>query len=366
MTLNKQDLMQLAVDTSCDETSAAVMINNKVISNILLSQEEIHRKWGGVVPILAKRHHAAHIDSVIAEAIKRASSYLGKKFQFEDFDFFSVTYGPGLAIALEVGVQKSKEIALKYKKPLVAVNHMEGHLLSSLAANRSGKASLDYKVAEYPMMGVITSGKHTDIIIVNEIGNYEIIAQTLDDAIGEAYDKVARMLGISYPGGPILTEFAKKGNSERFDLPIPLEKDARIAFSYSGLKTAVLYTLKELNQQKTDLSSKDIYDMAASFEKSALKHLQQKVKKAVKKYQPKAILLGGGVVASAKLRSSMRKIAKKHQIPLYFPYSDKLFMDNAAMIGVAGYFKYKRGEVVHNIEKLDRNPRAKITDKLDV
>jgi len=341
----------LAIDTSCDDTSVAVTQNFCVLSNVVSSQDDLHKQWGGVVPDLARRAHAERIAKVMNEALKRAHKTM------PDIDAVAVTYGPGLAIALEIGIKKAKELCTEFNKPLIAVNHREGHLLSALAANSKGKAALSPDEIKYPVLGLIISGNTTELVLIKESGVYEFIGETLDDAVGEAYDKTARMLGLGYPGGRVLSEFAKKGDPDAYKFPVPMAKDERIAFSYSGLKTSVYYFTKKLIVSK-ELTRKQIFDIAASFEKAAISHLQQKLELAIKQYKPGMVFCGGGVVSSAKVRAGLRESCRKYGINLFFPLPRKMFVDNAAMIGVAGYFKYRRGEFAG--PDLDREPRAEL------
>lgn len=348
----------LGIDTSCDETSVAIVEKTRILANVISSQVELHRKYGGVVPMIAKREHEANLPLVIAEAFARASKNEGKKISWQDIDAIAVTYGPGLAIALEVGIKQTKELAEKYNKPVIAVNHMEGHLLSSLGLNSKGNGNINYQELKFPVMGLLVSGGHTEMILMNDFGDYEILGRTVDDAIGEAYDKVARMLGLGYPGGKVLTEFAKQGNSEKFILPIPMSKDPSLNFSYSGLKTALFYLLREREKQEDKLSKQDIYDYAASFEKSACAAIEVKLKRALKQYQPNALLVGGGVASSAKLRGVIRNTAKTFNIKTYFPISASLYTDNGAMIAIAGYFQAQRQDFAN--AELDRNPNLEL------
>lgn len=349
----------LAIDTSCDDTSVAVTEGLRVLANIVSSQDELHKKWGGVVPDIARHAHADRIDSVIAEAFARAGRYK-HGISWDDVDAIAVTYGPGLAIALEVGIKTAQKLAEEHKKPLIAVNHMEGHLLSALAANAAGKAPVSISEGDFPVMGLLISGGHTDLVLVHSFGRYELIGEKLDDAVGEAYDKIARMLGFGYPGGRVLTEMAKQGDPTAFDLPRPLYKDERLAFSFSGLKTSVFYTLKELQKEQGELTKKQIVDMAASFEFAAIRHLQDKLAQALELHPVKTILLGGGVAASPKVRAGLRKTAREYGAEVFFPFGKKLYVDNAAMIGVAASFKYQRGETVKEIP--DRVPRLTVAE----
>lgn len=354
--LNSQPLI-LGIDTSCDETSASIVKGLRVLSNVISSQVELHRKYGGVVPSIAKREHEERLEPVILEALSNASRVLKNKISLKDIDAVAVTYGPGLAIALETGIRKAKEISKEYDKPLIAVNHMEGHLLSSLAENSKGKGNISLSKIKFPCLGFLLSGGHTELILINDIGSYKVIGQTVDDAVGEAYDKVARMLGLGYPGGKVLSEFAKKGDSEIFTLPVPMSKDPSLNLSFSGLKTAVYYMVKRI-EEKRPLKKKEILDLSAGFERSAITSLKIKLNKAIKEYSPKMIFVGGGVSSSARVRNGLRSIAKKHDIPIYFPFLKNLYTDNGAMIAVAGYFKYI--DKTYSDDSLDRSPNLSL------
>ncbi|KXK26944.1 MAG: tRNA N6-adenosine threonylcarbamoyltransferase [candidate division WS6 bacterium OLB20] len=349
----------LGIDTSCDDTSVAITRGVRVLANVISSQDELHGKWGGVVPDIARQAHRERIDGVINEAFLRAGRF-APGIGWDDIDAIAVTYGPGLAISLEVGIQKAEELAKRHSKPLLAVNHMEGHLLSALAANSSGRAPVAIQKHDFPVMGLLISGGHSDIVLMDGFGKYRLIAEKMDDAVGEAYDKVARMLGFGYPGGRVLTEMAKEGNPDGFDLPRPLYRDERLAFSFSGLKTAVFYTLKTLTEEQGELTRKQIVDMAASFEHAAIRHLQDKLDQALDRHPVTKILLGGGVAASPRVRAGLRRTAAEHGAQIFYPDSKKLYMDNAAMICVAGYYKLLRGETVKTLP--DRAPRLALGD----
>lgn len=351
----------MGIDTSCDETSVGIVCGTKILSNIVSSQVELHRKWGGVVPGIARRAHKDMIDNVVKEALKRASINYKQDITYGSLDAIAVTQGPGLAIALEVGITKAKEISLENNIPLIAVNHMEGHLLSSLAANLNDEAPLVLTEKDFPVIGFLISGKHTQILEMNNFGEYQIIGDTLDDAVGEAYDKVARMIGLGYPGGRVLTEFAKKGNPDAFDFPIPLKGDPRLSFSFSGLKTAVFYTVKKIEEEHSSLTQTQVYDIAASFEKSAVLHLQDKLRKALESKSYSKLLVGGGVGASPKVRAGLREVAKEYDLEIFFPFDKRLYGDNGAMIAIAGYYKALRGEFWQDsFDALDRVPRLSL------
>jgi len=337
----------LSIDTSCDETSVSVTNGLNVLSNTIWSQASLHAKWGGVFPSLAKRSHEEHIDWTVNEALKKAG------LTMKEIDVIAVTKGPGLAIALEVGIIKARKLVLKHKIPLVAVNHIEGHLLSSLA-NRN----LNIK---FPALGIVISGKHTDIILVEKIGKYKILASTMDDALGEALDKAARMLGLGYPGGAILEKMAQKGDPQKYSLPTPLEGQAkRLEFSYSGIKTAMY----RLTESEKPLTKTKIEDLSAVFQDKAFKHIENVLKHILLTHHISDILLGGGVSSNLELRKRLRRICKQTHAKLHIPYSKRLCTDNAAMIGIVAYYKFKEGKVLNKKEvtALERQPRLLLED----
>ncbi len=350
----------LSIETSCDETSAAVTKGRKVVSNIIWSQIKVHQPWGGVVPNLARREHKKHLPKVIKKTIKQANINrkrfnLGKeKISFENIDALAVVHGPGLAIALEVGIKQAKELAKSHHKPLLAINHMKGHLLSSFALNLNGKGPLNKKSHQFPILGLLISGGHTQLVKMPNFVDYQLLGETLDDAAGEAFDKVAKMLNLGYPGGPIIEKLARDGNPHRFALPVPMAKHKSLNFSFSGLKTACLYKLRGIPEHKKD---KQFYqDFAASFQHALIKSITIKLKQAIKSSQPKQIVLGGGVINNLALRQKIRSVANVFNLPVTIPYTDKLLSDNAGMIGVAGYYQAKNGEFVQDLDKLDRKP----------
>ena len=381
----------LAIDTSCDETSAAVTKETKVLSNIIWSQAYLHAKWGGVVPSLAKREHEERIDWVIERALKtafpkRKTSYQSlsepktlksRRLVTNYITAVAVTVGPGLAIALEVGINKAKEISRKHKLPFIAVNHIEGHLLSPLARPKNFQfpisnfqsKSKNYKLQitnnYFPALGIIASGGHTEFVFIKKIGQYRIIAQTDDDALGESLDKAARLLGFGYPGGEILEKIAKEGNPKTYNLPIPmLGREKEMRFSYSGLKTALVRQVNDLSCKKKDLSKKVVANLAASYQLTAFTHLIRVLDYILKsnQYPVKNILAGGGVMANVTLRKMVRKTAFCYGVKVLFPYSKKLYGDNAAMIGVAANYKFERNEFVKpkDLDNVNRVPRAKV------
>ena len=340
----------LSIDTSCDETSVAITKGTKVISNIIWSQASQHASFGGVVPSLAQRLHKERIDWVINKA-------LGQKYKnLKGIDVIAVTQGPGLAIALEVGISKAKELAVKYNKPLIPVNHIEGHLLSSLATRSTNNKSNII----FPAFGLVVSGGNTQLVLIEKIGKYKVLAQTVDDALGEALDKGARLLGLGYPGGAILESFARVGNPKAYSLPVPLLDDKiRNRFSYSGLKTAMF----RLIEKEKPLTKEKIHNLAASFQSVAFKHVENVLPYHIN-HLPLTInhlLLGGGVANNNQLRKSLRKLLKSYGIILRVPYSKKLCGDNAAMIGIVAYLKNKNTKNLNaKLEDIDRVPNAKV------
>jgi N6-L-threonylcarbamoyladenine synthase len=331
----------LAIETSLDDTCAAVTRGLRVLSNVVSSQTSYHADWGGTVPDIARRLHQEWLPKVVDLALRKAGS--------PKLDALAVTIGPGLAPSLEQGIAYTKELATKYKLPIIAVNHMEGHLLSSFAQTKTGSRGLTTPL--YPALGFLISGGHTELVLMKAIGDYELLGETLDDAAGEAYDKVARMLMLGYPGGPILAEMAKAG-TPTVHLPEPMTARKDLNFSFSGLKTAAR---QYLEQEKPELTKIFIQDFAASFQVAVFKHLMTRFRRAIDIYSPQMILLGGGVISNIALRDLARKTAKICGIPTYIPYSKKLITDNAAMIGIAAYYEYLRYNFT-NPEKLDRLP----------
>ena len=335
----------LAIETSCDDTCVAVLNNDYLISNVISSQTDLHAKWGGVVPDIAKRAHTERIDPVIMMALKRAS------LTIEDIDVIAVTVGPGLAIALGVGVNKAKELAIKFNKELIGVNHVEGHVLSNLIKNKKGKP--DRKI-DFPALALTVSGGHTKIILMKSIGKYEVVGETLDDAAGEALDKAAKMLGLGYPGGPILERLAKTGDKDYLELPRPLSKQKNLNYSFSGLKTSFYYQVKDWPKNKI---GKNLNNLAASFQDAVFDSLLIKYKKAIEFYKPKTLLASGGVMSNLELKKRIRRLAKESSIPLFLPVKKEFNTDNAAMIGIVGFYKAQKKEFVKNKEDLDRDPR---------
>ncbi len=332
----------LAIETSCDETCAAITEGLTILSNVFWSQVDLHKEFGGVVPSIAKRAHQDKIDWVVNKALQEA------KTKPTDLGAVAVTMGPGLAIALEVGIKTAKDLATTLKLPLIAVNHIEGHVLSPLVAGVD---------IAFPAMALVVSGKHTELILVKAIGDYQIVASTVDDALGEALDKAARMLGLGYPGGAELEKLAREGNPQAYKLPIPmLGKENQKHFSYSGLKTA-FYRLVNSAGEKSKA------DLAAVFQDRAFTHLTRITEKVLPQYQVNDLLVGGGVAANQELRTRLKALGGKANLNVY-PPAKGLYGDNAAMIGIAARFKADRNDFVKDMNTVDRLPRWRIDQPL--
>lgn len=316
----------LGIETSCDETSAAVVVDGAVIkSNIISSQIQIHQKFGGVVPEVASRKHLENINHVIIEALNQA------ELTYQDIDGVAVTYGPGLVGALLVGVAAAKALAYGLDKPLIAVNHLEGHIYANFLANPG---------LEFPLLCLVASGGHSDLILMEDHGKYQLLGHTRDDAAGEAFDKVARALGLGYPGGPLIDQLARQGNPQGVDMPRAYLEAGSFDFSFSGLKSAVLNYLNRAQQKGLAVNKADL---AASFQQAVVDVLVDKTLDAAAKYQVSTVMLAGGVAANSCLRQQMQQRAAADSIKVTYPPLI-LCTDNAAMIAGAAYHKYLRGD----------------------
>jgi N6-L-threonylcarbamoyladenine synthase len=347
----------LAIDTSCDETSVAITSGRKVLSNVIYSQVLLHKKWGGVVPSIAKRAHEERIDFVIEETFRK----VGNKnlCSLQNIDAIAVTQGPGLAMALEVGIKKAKEIAQKYHKKLIAVNHLEGHIYSAFVENSKGNPKRDFK---FPYLALIISGGHTEFVIFKNHLEYEMIGTTLDDAAGEALDKAAKLLGLGYPGGPVIERLAHQVNNiDEYDFPRPMLKSGDLNFSFSGLKTSFYYFLKGQDGKKTsrqiDSVNNNLAKLASSFQEAVFDTLIKKTEKAMKLTTINQLIVVGGVTANLRLRKLIRNLAKKYRGNVLFPPYKYLTGDNAVMIGVVAGYKADKGLFVKNIDEIERIPR---------
>lgn len=312
----------LSIESSCDETSAAVIENGRIVlSNIIATQIDTHKKFGGVVPEVASRMHIEVIDKVVKEALDEANVTL------EDIDAIGVTYGPGLVGALLVGLQYAKGLAYAANKPLIGVNHIEGHISANF---------IQHKDLKPPFVSLVVSGGHTFIVYVKDYGKYEVLGQTRDDAAGEAYDKVARALGLGYPGGPKIDKLAKEGNPNAIEFPRARFHEETLDFSFSGLKSAVLNYLNKCSMQNIEVNKADV---AASFQKAVVEVLRDNVFLTIKNKGLDKIAIAGGVAANSALRDALISEGKKFGVQILFPEL-KLCTDNAAMIGSAAYFRF--------------------------
>lgn len=321
-----RDEIILAIESSCDETAAAIVKNGReVLSNVVSTQIAIHQKFGGVVPEVASRKHMEYINVVIAEALEQANLTL------DEVTAVAVTYGPGLVGALLVGVAAAKALAFGAGKPLIGVHHIEGHIYGNFLANPE---------LEMPLLCLVVSGGHTNIVLIKGHGEYVSLGQTRDDAVGEAFDKVARAMGLSYPGGPLIDKLAKEGEAKNLSLPRAWLEEGSYDFSFSGLKSAVL---NYLNRQKLMNQEIVVADVAAAFQEAVIDVLVTKVMKAAEEYKIDRILLAGGVAANSGLRQALSEACAKAGKEVHFPPL-KYCTDNAAMIGAAAYYKAIRGE----------------------
>lgn len=321
----QKSILILAIESSCDETAAAVVKNGReVLSNVISSQIALHTLYGGVVPEIASRKHIEKINQVIETALSEAGAELA------DIDAIGVTYGPGLVGALLVGVAEAKAIAYAAKKPLIGVHHIEGHI----AANY-----IEHPELEPPFLSLVVSGGHTHLVRVEDYGKFDIIGRTRDDAAGEAFDKVARAIGLGYPGGPKIDQVSKEGNPEAIVFPRAHVEDAPYDFSFSGVKSAVL---NYINGSRMKGESYSQADVAASFQKAVTDVLVANAMRAVEEYKVDKIAIAGGVASNSALREAMKSACEERGVKLYYP-SPVYCTDNAAMIGVAAYYEYLAG-----------------------
>lgn len=341
--MSEKDTLILAIESSCDETAASVVKNGRcVLSNIISSQIAIHTLYGGVVPEIASRKHIEKINQVVEAALKEADVTL------DDIDAIGVTYGPGLVGALLVGVAEAKAIAYAKKKPLVGVHHIEGHVSANY---------IEHPDLEPPFLCEIISGGHTHLVIVKDYGSFEILGRTRDDAAGEAFDKVARAIGLGYPGGPKIDKLAKEGNPHAIDFPRAHMEDAPYDFSFSGVKSAVLNHLNKCRMTGEPIVEADI---AASFQQAVVDVLVDNAIRAAKDYHMDRLAIAGGVASNGALRAAMEAACEKEGIRFYRP-SPIFCTDNAAMIGVAAYYEYQKG--TRNGWDLNAVPNLKLGER---
>ena len=325
-------MLILGIESSCDETAAAIVRDGReILSSVISSQIELHRPFGGVFPELAAREHLEKIEPVVREALEEANVTL------QEVHAVAVTQGPGLIGSLLVGVSYAKALAWGLGVPFIGVNHIEGHVYSVVFENPP---------VQYPALALIVSGGHTNLFYVPEEGKYKIVSRTRDDAAGEAFDKVAKMLGLSYPGGPVIEKLSKEGDAQKIKFPVAKISDGRPDFSFSGLKTAVSRYIRE-NEiaplAENEAPNQAIKDIAASFQATVVRSLMTNVEKLSVELQPKTLIVAGGVACNLALREAAKKLGAKMNVPVYFP-SKHLSTDNAAMIAAAGYFHLKNGE----------------------
>lgn len=327
----------LAIESSCDETSASIISNGKILNNIVATQS-VHEKYGGVVPELASRAHQQHLIPVVHEAIE--TSGISKN----ELSAIAFTKGPGLMGSLMVGVSFAKSFAFALGIPLIAVNHMEAHILAHF---------IDEPKPQFPFICLTVSGGHTQLVLVKGYLEMEVIGETMDDAVGEAFDKTAKLLGLPYPGGPLIDKYTKEGNPKAFQFPISAMPD--LTFSFSGIKTAVLYFLKDNLKENPKFVEQNLADICASIQFTLIKTLMEKLKKAAKEYKIKDIAIAGGVSANSGLRNELELISKELGWNVFIPKIDYC-TDNAAMIAMAAHFKYQKSQFC----SLDVSPEARM------
>ena len=324
--MESKEIKVLAIESSCDETAAAVVVNGRdVRSNVISSQIDLHTLYGGVVPEIASRKHIEKINQVIEQALQEAD------YTLDDMDAIAVTYGPGLVGALLVGVAEAKAIAYAKKKPLVGVHHIEGHICANYIEN---------KELEPPFLCLVVSGGHTHLVRVSDYGKYEILGKTRDDAAGEAFDKVARAIGLGYPGGPKIEKVSHEGNPHAVEFPRAKIDDGPYDFSFSGLKSAVLNYINGCNMKGIEIVQADV---AASFQNAVIDVLVANAMRAIDEFGMDKFAIAGGVASNRTLREAMQEACKKKGVEFYYP-SPIYCTDNAAMIGVAGYYDFMAGK----------------------
>lgn len=319
-----QNIYILGIESSCDDTAAAVLCNGKILSNVVATQE-IHEKYGGVVPELASRAHQQNIVPVIHEAIKRA------EITKNDLSAIAFTRGPGLMGSLLVGTSFAKSMSLGLGIPLLDINHMQAHILAHFIEEEG------FKKPEFPFLSLTISGGHTQIVKVSDYFKMEVIGETMDDAVGEAFDKSAKILGLPYPGGPLIDKYAQSGNPAAF--PFPKPKVGDLNFSFSGLKTSILYFIQKQVKENPDFIKENLEDICASIQHTIIKILMDKLKKAVKQTGINRIAIAGGVSANSGIRKALKEGEKKYQWETFIPKFEYT-TDNAAMIAIAGHYKY--------------------------
>ena len=340
---NIDQSLTLGIESSCDETSVAILRGGReILANIISTQIPIHQKFGGVVPEIASRKHIVNIMPVLDEALKTAGVSLN------NIDRIAVAHGPGLVGALLVGVSAAKTLAFALDKPLVGVNHLEGHIFANF---------LSTPELEPPFMALVVSGGHTSLVHVKDYNHFSLMGQTRDDAAGEAFDKVARVMGLPYPGGPQIDKLAKEGNPNAIEFPMALNEKGNYEFSFSGLKSAVLNYLNSMKLKNIEINKADV---AASFQKSVVNILVHKAVEAAKKTGMKKLVLAGGVAANSSLEGHLQQACQENGLEFYYP-SRILCTDNAAMIACRGYYQALHGDFADS--NLNAIPYLELTDK---
>jgi len=342
--MKDKSILILSIESSCDETAASIVENGRnVLSNIISSQIEIHKQFGGVVPEVASRKHIENINDVVAESLEKAN------VTHEEVDAIAVTYGPGLVGALLVGINFAKGLSYAWQKPLIGVNHIEGHICANYIEN---------KELDPPFICLVASGGHTHLVYVKDYGEYEIMGKTRDDAAGEAYDKIARAIGLGYPGGPLIDKVAKTGNKEAIKFPRVIIDEHTLDFSFSGLKSAVLNYLHNSEQKNEKIV---VEDVAASFQEAVVDVLVSKTMKAAQIKNCHTIALAGGVSSNSRLREVMQEKCLKHNYKFTKP-SPIFCTDNGAMIGSAAYYKYLKNQFSNS--SLNAMPNLELAKQL--
>lgn len=339
----KKTIHILSIESSCDDTSAAVLANNEVLSNVIANQD-IHAAYGGVVPELASRAHQQNIVPVVDQALKKAG------ITKEELDAIAFTKGPGLLGSLLVGTSFAKSLSIALDIPLIAVNHMQAHVLAHFIKDS------EQQQPPFPFLCLTISGGHTQILKVSEINDFEILGETIDDAVGEAFDKTAKLLGLPYPGGPLIDKYSKLGNSTRFAFSEPRTAKP-LDFSFSGLKTAILYFLQKEQKKDPDFIKDNLYDICASVQRTIVNILMNKLKKATELTGIKQVAIAGGVSANSEIRTELKSLSKEKGWSVYIP-KFQYTTDNAAMIGIVGYYKF----LYQDFDPED----AKATSRLDI
>jgi N6-L-threonylcarbamoyladenine synthase len=340
----QSEVLILAIESSCDDTSAAVIHNDKILANITAGQK-IHEQYGGVVPELASRDHQKHIIPVIDAALKQADVKLSQ------LGAIAFTQGPGLMGSLLVGASVAKSLAQALNIPLIAVNHMQGHILAHFI--KDTESGMDKAVPDFPFLCLTVSGGHTQLVKITDHLNFELLGETTDDAVGEAFDKAAKILGLGYPGGPQIDKLAKTGNPDRFSFAD--SKMEAFDFSFSGIKTSFLYFVQNNLQKNPGFVEENLHDICASYQKHLANVLMKKLLKAAEETGIKDIAIAGGVAANSEIRKQVQQLAEKHKWDVFIPKFEYC-TDNAAMIAITAYYKYRKGDFA----KLDVTPEVKM------